>query len=303
VEDVSTGNHYISSSDFSITTGNIYSFSLFAKKGDRDWIYVTTQFNASSGVYFNLSTGEVGTVGTAVGNYSITPMADGFYRLEITITSTVTDNRNVQIRLADADGSNSYTGDGTSGVYIFDAQLEENTYASSPILNIVGGVAQEGATVTRVADVANDATYAGDSESGTFWVKMAAWATSGTERTISISDGTADNELRIWIPSGATNSVSAWLIVGGVTQFDFRNIPVDVVTDYNTLAVEWKTNDASFWIDGVKKATDTSVVVPAPNTFNVIKFDRAVGGVNFYGKVLEQGNSEYLSDAEMATLK
>jgi hypothetical protein len=72
----------------------------------------------------------------------------------------------------------SYSGDGTSGVYIFGAQLEEGSYPTSYIQSEAGG------TVSRVADAvtgAGDATlFSSVNSSGVLYAEIAALSDDGT---------------------------------------------------------------------------------------------------------------------------
>ena len=71
-------------------------------------------------------------------------MANGWFKCSITYESTLTNSR-YYVFLADADNSISYTGDGTSGVYIFGANLSQTTYAPPYAYT-------NGATATVTAD-------------------------------------------------------------------------------------------------------------------------------------------------------
>ena len=79
----------------------------------------------------------------------------------------------------------SYQGDGTSGIYIWGAQLEEGSYATSYIPT-------NGGTATRLADVCNGAgnEQVINSTEGVFYFEGSALANDGTTRIISLSDNT-----------------------------------------------------------------------------------------------------------------
>jgi hypothetical protein len=130
VEDTSTNTHQVLSTSSSVTTGSNYVSSIYAKAGERNWVLVVYFDGATvRGRYFDLSNGTGGAnwPGTPVTN-SITSVGDGWYRITLSYTATSTTNI-LGIYLANADGSASYTGNGTSGIFIWGAQLNEGTSA------------------------------------------------------------------------------------------------------------------------------------------------------------------------------
>jgi hypothetical protein len=132
-------NHQIYNA-ISGTAGNIYTLSGFFKKGERDIIqlvYGGAAFDEGS-VYcnFDLTNGVLGS-GTYL-DASITLISNGWYRCEFTATKTTTGNFNITYapKLTSTSSRNAaYTGDGTSGVYIWGAQVEVGSYGTSYIPN------------------------------------------------------------------------------------------------------------------------------------------------------------------------
>jgi hypothetical protein len=118
--------------------GTQYTISVFAKTNGRFlqiFAGIAIQGGSSGFANFNLTTGTLGTVGGGVNNATIEDYGNGWFRCSITSTSrttTVSSGYNICLIQNDTDvRSPSYTGDGTSGIFIWGAQIEE---ASSPSL-------------------------------------------------------------------------------------------------------------------------------------------------------------------------
>jgi hypothetical protein len=80
--------------------------------------------------YFNLSNGTIGNVGAGV-TAAIEPAANGFYKCSITRVLTTINPSSFAIELASANGTNTYLGNGTSGVFVWGGQIEVGAYATS----------------------------------------------------------------------------------------------------------------------------------------------------------------------------
>jgi hypothetical protein len=117
----------------SVTADISYTLSIYAKANQRNWVQLATQaggFGTSSWANFDLNTGTIGNVGTSA-TASITNVGNGWYHCSITATASTTAaaggmgiailNANTNARLP------SYTGDGTSSIYIWGAQQEQSS--------------------------------------------------------------------------------------------------------------------------------------------------------------------------------
>ena len=129
-----------------ITLGN-NTFSVFAKAAERRVLGIEFPSNGIL-VSFDLIDGVFVNSQANPDNFSITPFSNGWYRIDITENLIATSV--VSLSLRDNDGNRVYQGDGTSGLYIYGAQLEVGSYATSyiPTSGQSGGV-------TRVADSCN----------------------------------------------------------------------------------------------------------------------------------------------------
>ena len=215
------------------------------------------------------------------GSYNLSiSLTSNWQRYDYSFTASFT---NIQIEI-----------DSTTDAEIWGAQLEQGSYPTSYIPNHSGG------SVTRGVDVCNsagDSSTFNDSE-GVLYVEIAALANDGANRRIVISDGTFQNNVQLYYYS-FPNRVRTLVNSGGITSID-ATAAISDATIYHKIAIRYKTNDFSLWVDGVQVATDTSG--NTPSGLNQLNFNDA-GGSNFYGKAKQVLYfPTALSDADCITL-
>ena len=137
VETAVTNVHYTQASFPAITAGELYTFTIYAKVGGRAFLQLILDNGASVGAYatFNLTLGTVTQavqIGAATGiATAISPASNGWFRLQITSTAgaVATAMRCAMSICTSGTGgfAPSYAGDGTSGVYVWGAQLIPGT--------------------------------------------------------------------------------------------------------------------------------------------------------------------------------
>jgi hypothetical protein len=136
VEAATTSSHYVLQAP--TVTATTHVFSVYAKAGERS--FVSLGFDGLN-VWFNLTTGAVGTIEAGL-TAAIVSVGDGWYRCSAIRTVTVAGSKSSVIYSASADNALSYTGNGTSGIFIWGAQLElgsaATTYNSTTVKNLLG---------------------------------------------------------------------------------------------------------------------------------------------------------------------
>jgi hypothetical protein len=116
--------------DASITTGVVYTVSIFAKASGYNFLYVNGLGTAAQ-VCFDLTTGTVAA--TANGTGSIQSVGNDWYRCVVTATANVTSANAVllQINSTGVATDSTFAGDGTSGILFWGAQLEQRSAVSA----------------------------------------------------------------------------------------------------------------------------------------------------------------------------
>ena len=186
--------------------------------------------------------------------------------------------------------------DGTEEILLYGIQAEKGKYLTS-LINT------EGSTVTRTADVCNNAGTSAtfNSTEGVLFAEIAALANDGTYRMISLSDGTATNRISFFYQNSPSNTIAVES-AGSGTNLGIYGQSL-TITNSNKIAVKYKANDCALWVNGVEIATDTSFAAFSSGTFTKLSFDRGDGINDFYGKTKQLMTfNEALSDEELSDL-
>ena len=141
----------------SVIINNSYTFSVFLKKSEVRFVQLRNNINGNLFCNFDL---ELGTYG--IPSIGLTPnienYGDGWYRCSITATSISTNSTSVfginMVNSITATLAQSYPGNGIDGCFIWGAQLEQGSNATSYIKTTT-------TSVTRNADVISKSGLSG----------------------------------------------------------------------------------------------------------------------------------------------
>lgn len=206
-ETATTAFHYVLQT---VTwTATSYTQTVFAKAAERSWVILGENSTAAARrTWFNLSNGTVGT--TAAGHTAtITAAGNGWYRCSITFTASA-GSQWLTVNPASGDNVGSYAGTAGSGIYIWQADLQAGSFATSPIPTT-------SVAVTRSADVGYVSGLVVPS-AGTLVASLTSSRATGggtVEYLAALSDGTTNNRVLMFRPV-ADNSMQERITSGGV---------------------------------------------------------------------------------------
>jgi hypothetical protein len=265
IADAGTGNRVVYQGVIPV---GVSTTTVYAKAGEFGGIVIAS---GTQGGFFDLTTGAYRTeYNSAPTAYNITSASNGWYRCSVTMTSVSGDNLYIGPN-DNVSTSLSLTGDGTSGMYAWGAQLEAGAYATSYINTL-------GASVTRGADAASKtgiSSLIGQTE-GTLFAEGSAISTGsgvGLEESgylFAISDNTLDNQISIRLYPFDGNY---YLQVrsGGAFVVGTTYTPTSVGQNVK-IAIAYKANDFAFYVNGTQIATASSGAVPALSAVNFGQF-------------------------------
>jgi len=259
----------------SVTTGVEYSFSVFVKK----------KTIGSNNFYLNVgSAGGGGSVFIDLNNYSIvggtgtvTPYANGWFRISVQTTATSTGNSAFDCGFSDGT-TRSYTGDNTTEVYIWGAQLEEGNYPTSYIPSTASAVTrnQDVISATNIGSLLNDAE-------GGIYVSL-SWFNGDEVTTIQLNDNTKGN--RVSLGSNDTRYQLVSVVNGDFKVIETPVSPIIQNNNFNKIALRY-ANDYALFVNGTKIAVDTNEPTFINNTLSQLNFGNADGTNQFYGRIRE----------------
>lgn len=277
-----------------LTDGAVYTLSVYAKKANRDWLFLGFNYYPVTGAYFNLNTGALGSKGAQITSHSIQPAGNGWYRC--TITWTANSAGEYMIGGALSDGFYYGTWTGVQSVYIWGAQAEAGAFATSYI------PATAGTAVTRNADVAKmtGASFSDWWRSGPNGV-VSRWipsTVSGTRPVVEFDDNTADNAVCL---RGNTTNPELYIRAGGSdqAQIDAGTIAANTA---NKLAASWAANSCAASNNSGAPGLDGTATLPTVTQARLGSdgtnyLNGHLQSIEYYGEQFTPANLQVLSSA------
>jgi len=254
--------------DVAVTSGTTYTQTIFAKAAEYNQICLgfdadSSQFADAKAVFTLTGSGSISVIAGTFASSSITAVGNGWYRCQVSAAATATVTAIFRIYAANG-GTNSFTGDGYSGVFIWGAQLEAGAFPTSYIATTT-------ASVTRNADVASmtgtnfSAWY--NATEGTIYFEggIPSNYSTGFPTFYSFNDGTTNNNIQPAINASA-DVINVEMKVSGSVVAGFYPAYVSGTTK---LVFAYKLNDVNYAKDGVAGTTDTSAAVPSMSQLNI----------------------------------
>ena len=163
-------------------------------------------------------------------------------------------------------------------IYIWNGQLEEQPYATSPI--ITGA-----AIATRLADKAFKTGLSSyiNSVEGSFEINCKLLGNQTDSVRFSLSDGTTGNRISLAFTSTNITVFSILNSSGNANNIDHNYS----FTDFTDFKVTWTSTLISLFISNVEVATSAITTPFTSNLFNRIGLDTGNDSANFLGRVRE----------------
>jgi hypothetical protein len=267
-----TDSTHVTVQNATVVDATTYTFSCYAKVGEISRFRIRFSTSGAGGTFlgsadFDLSTGTV-SASSNITSSSITPVGNGWYRCTATEVSSGT-TLGCGLFLIESGSTTSYQGDGYSGFFIWGAQLEAGSFATSYIPTVAS-------QVTRSADSATmtgsnfTSWYRADAHTAysEYTVLKAPDATVNSNAAFGYGDGTGNEYVHLDTVQGATQIRG--LVRAKATTYSASQGTVTAGTTIKA-AIALSAGNGAFSANGATATAVNPVVMPLPTFANIGK--------------------------------
>jgi hypothetical protein len=282
---------------FSAFSGYI-TLSVYVKpKGSRNFHIGMWDGGAGGDAIIDLSDGSV--VSSTSGTTIVQQLNNGWYRVSYTrYRASATGSPYFQFEPYDENFNRTYTGDGSSGLYLWGAQLEAGSFPTSYIPT-------SGSQVTRQPDNAsitgtNFSDWYNQNE-GTLYVESDGYGSGGYSRLVSLSnENNYANRIVLFRNAASPNqntNLSYHITQNSVTTTNITFAPGGSNTK---IALTYQSNDAKIALNSNIVGTDNDTTIPTVKSLG-IGLEEAAGRFNGLYKKLTY-YPQRLTDSQLQNL-
>jgi len=237
VETTDAGTHYIGNS-ITVTASVDYTLSVYVKQGSgsRSAILRTNNEGSDDYVVFDFSSETITETGSGASNETSQDVGNGWYRIAFTYTQSADTGSGFIVALSNSTTPSSslpsYTGDGSSSLFVYGAQFEQASTPSSLIPTLAGS------TVTRAAEtftipsanlpwptpqyIGSELVTNGGFDTDSDWTKGTGWSISGGVASHDSSLGAGDLDQALNLTVGSVYEITVQITATDTTEFYFK---------------------------------------------------------------------------------
>lgn len=277
-----SANNALTWAGTTISASTNYTQSIYMKADTATWAMFFWRDGSGSNQFkcwANIATGAKGTLEAGIGrvtsiSHNITALANGWYRIDFTGSTTGT---NLQLLVSFTTGDNTTNRAGSNAsAYVWCPQAESGSTPTSAILTY-------GSTVTRAADQPTLATTAFPWDASNDFIVWKGKVTKAAraQTLLVLDDGTANERIRLY--TDASGNILLQVTDGGADQLAPLDSAVNASDDTEfTVAIRIKANDVAISVNGNAAVKDTSVTLP---TVTTLRLGYDTGGNHMSGEI------------------
>jgi len=261
---------------YSLSMGTSSTFSAFFKAAGRNYVMMMIYPGTAKLAYFDILNGSVVSTNAPEITAKVQPVGNGWFRCSVTYSGALSSSF-IQIHMSPDGITDTYTGDGASGMFIWGLQAENNVSFPTSYIPTTS------AAVTRSADVCQ---ITGTDFSG-FWNLSAGTIVVDGDSVVdpSITGGAYE----FWSIHGTPTieyyyrGSSGFVVVDNSVRKNVIAIPA-ANTRLNT-AIAFTASDFAASVNGAAVTTSASMTMPVTPTVLGVGNYSTVGGFQVNGHI------------------